>query len=86
VIEGPAIIGERTRIERSRIGPCTSLGPDCRVADSEIFASVVMDHTTIERVAKPIVDSLIGRSVELREDGEAAFRLVLGDFSRARVP
>jgi hypothetical protein len=56
------------------------------LVDSEIRGSVVMDHTLIERVARPIVDSLIGRSVELREDGGAAFRLVLGDFSRLRVP
>jgi glucose-1-phosphate thymidylyltransferase len=86
VIEGPAIIGERTRIERSRIGPCTSIGPDCRIVESEISSSVVMEQALIERAGKPIVDSLIGRSVELRGDGGAAMRMVLGDFSRARVP
>src|SRR5207248_2890730 len=31
VISGPAIIGERTRVENSYIGPFTSIGPDCRI-------------------------------------------------------
>jgi glucose-1-phosphate thymidylyltransferase len=86
VIEGPAIIGERTRIERARIGPYTSIGPDCRVIASVIAGSVVMEHTTIEDVTTPIAGSLIGRNVELRGDVRDGYELVLGDFSRARVP
>jgi glucose-1-phosphate thymidylyltransferase len=86
VIEGPVIIGERTSIARARIGPCSSIGPDCSIFDSEISASVIMDHTVIERVGKPIVDSLIGRSVEFRGDQTDSYQMVLGDFSRVREP
>jgi glucose-1-phosphate thymidylyltransferase len=86
IIEGPTVIGERTRIERARIGPGTSIGPDCRVVASTVSASVVMEDSTIEGVARPITGSLIGRNVDLRGDAGAGYQMVLGDFSRARVP
>ena len=35
-ITGPAIIGERTRIVNSTIGPCTSIAADCEILDSEL--------------------------------------------------
>jgi glucose-1-phosphate thymidylyltransferase len=85
-IVGPAIIGERTRIENAYIGPYTSIGPDCRIVESRISASVVMESTVIERLATEIEDSLIGRDVEMRGDGSKSYRMVLGDFSRLRVP
>jgi glucose-1-phosphate thymidylyltransferase len=86
VITGPAIIGERTRIERSRIGPCSSIGPDCVVVGSEISSSVIMERTSIVHAGRPIQDSLIGRNVQVRGREQPAYRLVLGDFSRASVP
>jgi hypothetical protein len=45
-----------------------------------------MEETVIEQAGKPIEDSLIGRSVELRGHDGSTYRMVLGDFSRARVP
>lgn len=88
IIDGPAIIGEATRIERSRIGPFTSIGPGCRITESEITGSVVMEGTSIERVSQRIEGSLIGRDVEVRGGGETpgGYQIVLGDFSRLRVP
>jgi glucose-1-phosphate thymidylyltransferase len=88
VISGPAIVGERTRIEHAYIGPFTSIGPDCRISDSEISGSVVMENTTIGRIGQRIEQSLIGRNVELSADGRkpSGYQLVLGDFSRVRVP
>jgi glucose-1-phosphate thymidylyltransferase len=87
-IEGPAIIGERTRIEHAYVGPFTSIGPDCAVVESEIAGSVVMENTTIEHVRDRIENSLIGRKVELRADGRKprGYQLVVGDFSRLRMP
>jgi len=94
VVEGPAIIGERARIEHAHIGPYTSIGHDCTVARSSIAASVVMEATVIDGLRHPIIDSAIGRNVELRGSGTAApadnpggsYTLVLGDYSRMRVP
>jgi glucose-1-phosphate thymidylyltransferase len=88
VISGPAIIGERTVIENAYIGPFTSIGPDCRIADSEIAGSVVMERTVIERMGGRIEHSLIGRNVELRsgERKPRSFEMVLGDFSKLQVP
>jgi glucose-1-phosphate thymidylyltransferase len=88
VISGPAIIGERTRVENSYIGPFTSIGPDCRIVESEIAASVVMENTSIQGLGHRIEHSLIGRNVELAADDRKprGYQLVLGDYSRARVP
>jgi glucose-1-phosphate thymidylyltransferase len=87
VITGPAIIGERTRIERARIGPYTSIGPDCRIVASEISGSVIMESTILEQLGYRIDSSLIGRNVELRgAAGTGAHQMVLGDYSRVRVP
>lgn len=88
IISGPAIIGERTRIVDSYIGPFTSIGADCTVRKSEIAGSVVMDGTAIEHVADRIENSLIGRNVELRasERLPRGYQLVLGDYSKLRLP
>jgi glucose-1-phosphate thymidylyltransferase len=88
VISGPAIIGERTRIEHAYVGPFTSIGPDCVVRHSEIAGSVVMEGCTIEGLGERIEQSLIGRNVALQADGgrPRGYQLVVGDFSKLRVP
>ncbi len=88
VISGPAIIGERTLIRDAYIGPFTSIGHDCCVVGSEISGSVVMEDTIIEHLGHRVENSLIGRNVELRSDDHKArgYQLVLGDYSRARLP
>ena len=88
IIRGPAIIGERTRIVNSYVGPFTSIYHDCLVSDSEIEQSVVMENTVIGGMASRIQDSLIGRNVDLKGSDcqPRACNLVLGDFSRIRIP
>jgi glucose-1-phosphate thymidylyltransferase len=88
VISGPAIIGERTRIENSYIGPFTSIDHDCQIVESEIAGSVVLENTTIKHLGHRIEHSLIGRDVELAGDDRKprGYQLILGDFSRVRVP
>jgi glucose-1-phosphate thymidylyltransferase len=85
-ITGPAIIGERTRIVNSVIGPCTSIAADCEILDSEIEHSVVFDHCRLGSV-RNVVDSLIGKHVEvLRSDSSPpATRLMLGDHSHLEL-
>ncbi len=88
VISGPAIIGERTVIENSYVGPFTSIDHDCHIEGSEISGSVVLENTRIQHIQHRIEDSLIGRDVELVGDDRKprGYQLILGDFSRVRVP
>lgn len=88
VIEGPAIIGAGTVVERAYIGPFTSIYHSCRLADAEISNSVVLERTEIESVPRRIEGSLIGRDVRLSgaESRPRAYRLILGDHSEARLP
>jgi glucose-1-phosphate thymidylyltransferase len=81
-ILGPAIIGERTRIVNSYIGPFSSIASDCEIVDAEMEHSVVLQRSSIVDVPR-LTDSLIGREVELsRSDRRPrALRLMLGDHS-----
>jgi glucose-1-phosphate thymidylyltransferase len=87
-IEGPAIIGTGTVIERSYIGPFTSIYHSCRITDAEIAGSVVLERTVIEGVPGRIEGSLIGRDVRLggTRSRPRSYRLVLGDHSEATLP
>jgi glucose-1-phosphate thymidylyltransferase len=84
VVRGPAIIGERTRVADTYVGPYSSIGPDCELVDAEIEHSVVLASSKIIGVHR-IQDSLLGREVEVVRSGvrPKATRLVLGDHSRA---
>lgn len=88
VISGPAIIGERTVIENSYVGPFTSIDHDCHIVESEIASSVVLENTTIRHLGHRIEHSLIGRDVQLAGDDRKprGYQLILGDHSRVRVP
>lgn len=88
VIHGPAIIGENTEIVDSYVGPYTSIYHDCRLTNTEIESSVVLENSLIEGLGHRIHESLIGRNVELRGESHKpqAYRLTLGDFSKVHVP
>ncbi|MDO8615948.1 MAG: glucose-1-phosphate thymidylyltransferase [Dehalococcoidia bacterium] len=88
VLRGPIIIGAGTEIIDSYIGPSTSIDHGCRIRGCRMENSVVMEDTVIEDIHWPIVQSLIGRCVELR-GGHAAgggYSLTLGDHSRIEMP
>jgi glucose-1-phosphate thymidylyltransferase len=84
VVRGPAIIGQRTRLVDTYVGPYSSIGPDCELVDAEIEHSVVFASSKILGVHR-IQDSLLGHEVEVVRSGDhpKATRLVLGDHSRA---
>jgi glucose-1-phosphate thymidylyltransferase len=44
VLRGPLIIGPGTRIERSYVGPFSSIGPNCLVRDSEVAHTIVLEE------------------------------------------
>ena len=85
-ITGPVIIGERTRVVRSAVGPWTSIANDCELVDTEIENSVVFEHCRLTSVAR-VVDSLIGKHVEVQRSTTAppATRLMLGDHSHMEL-
>ncbi len=86
-IQGPAIIGERTRIVDSTVGPFTSIYHDCLIVDSEISESVVLEHTTIKHTGTRIENSLIGRNVDIHGDRQQqGYTFILGDHSRVDMP
>jgi len=84
VVRGPVSIGDRTRIgSNAYIGPYTSVGDDCVIDEAHIESSVVIGDATIT-ADRRIVDSLIGRNVDVtsktgrKPDGE---QLVVGQNS-----
>jgi len=81
-ILGPAIVGERTKVVNSYIGPFSSIAADCEIVDAELEHSVVLQRSRIVDVPR-MTDSLIGKEVEVtRSDMRPrALRLMLGDHS-----
>lgn len=82
-VRGPAIIGRRTRLVNTFVGPYTAIYHGCEIVDSEIEHSIVLEDSQIRHLRR-LEDSLIGRSVEVgRSDRKpSAYRLMLGDHSR----
>ncbi|GAA1726485.1 glucose-1-phosphate thymidylyltransferase [Nonomuraea bangladeshensis] len=85
-VVGPAIIGERARVRDSYVGPSTSLGADCVLADAEIAYSIVMPRASISGVGR-VEFSLIGHDAEVTPapNTPRAHRLVLGDHSKVQI-
>jgi glucose-1-phosphate thymidylyltransferase len=81
-VRGPVVIGARSRIVNSYVGPFTAVADDCEIVDSEVEHSVVLERSRIIGVPR-LFDSLIGREVEVRRSGTLprATRLMLGDHS-----
>lgn len=86
VVRGPAIIGERTRIENSYVGPYSAVDADSVIVDSEIEHTIVLAGTTVEGIRR-IEDSLIGRDVQVgvSRDQPKAYRFMVGDHSQIHV-
>jgi glucose-1-phosphate thymidylyltransferase len=85
-IRGPAIIGKRTRIVDSFIGPFTAVDRDCEIVRTDLEHSVVWSDSAIHDGGR-IVDSLLGKEVVVsRSTGQpVATRLMLGDHSRVEL-
>jgi len=85
-VRGPTIIGERTRVVDSYIGPYTSVASDCEIVDSELEHSVLLDRSRVISAGR-ITDSLIGRDAEVvrSEAAPHATRVMLGDHSRVEL-
>lgn len=81
LIRGPVMIGENCEIERSFIGPHTSIGNDARIHNAEIEHSVVLDQVSVSCAAR-IVDSIIGKNARVTSvstSRPAGHKIVVGD-------
>ena len=85
-VRGPAIIGAGARIERSFIGPFTSIGPNVRIVESVVAHSVILADGEVHGIDR-LHDSLIGRGAVIRRAARrpAGYRLLLGDDSVVEV-
>lgn len=86
-IRGPVVIGDRTEIRDSFIGPFSAIDHDCRIVNSVVEHSIILEHSTVEDIER-IEDSLIGRFVRVHRSPikPQANRLLLGDHSSVGVP
>ena len=84
VVRGPAIIGARTTVVNSYIGPFTSIYHDVAIYNSEVEHSIVLEHSRIINIPDRIEDSLIGRYVEIQASPikPKAYKFMLGDHSK----
>ena len=73
-------------IRSSYVGPFTSIAEGCRIEDSEIEYSIVLESASVIGVRR-VEASLIGRHVEITPAPRvpAAHRLVLGDYSKVQI-
>ena len=87
IVRGPAIIGEKTKVINSFVGPYTSIYYEVLLQDCEIEHSIVLERSTIVDIEKKIVDSLIGKNVEISRSllKPLAYRFMVGDYSKVGI-
>lgn len=87
VIRGPAIIGKRSKIINSYIGPFTSIYWGTTIRNSEIEHSIILEETSIDSISGRINESLIGKEVSISKTNAKpqSYRFTLGDRSRLEV-
>lgn len=86
-VRGPVVIGPNAVIERSYIGPYSSVAADSEIIDSEIEHSVLMAGACVHGVTR-VVDSLMGRGARVVKDESqpSAYRVMVGDTSTIKIP
>ncbi|MFJ5712555.1 glucose-1-phosphate thymidylyltransferase [Streptomyces sp. NPDC093105] len=85
-IVGPAVIGAGTVIVNSYVGPYSSIADNCRIEDTEIEFSIVLNDAHLNGVRR-VRASLVGRSVTVSPAPRvpSSNRLVLGDHSEVQI-
>ena len=87
ILRGPLTVGARCVIERSYVGPFTSIYDDVRIQNSEIEHSIVLERCVIRDVPVRIEASLIGKEVRIQrsQSKPTAYRFMVGDSSLVDV-
>jgi glucose-1-phosphate thymidylyltransferase len=82
-VRGPVIIGRNTVIDNGYIGPFTAIGPECRIINSEVEFSIVLNNCEIVDANVRIEDSLLGAGTSIiRSQGRPrSNRFYVGDQS-----
>ena len=86
VIRGPSVIGENTTIKDSEIGPHSAIGNGCRIINSKLCESVIMDRVSMDNVNQ-LSESIIGQKSVITQSarGGKAIRLLVGDASQIEI-
>ena len=88
VVRGPAFVGPGSVIgPNAYVGPYTSIGANCKVVNSEIENSVVLDGVEIQNVGRRITASIIGAHSKVVGTSErpAGFKFIVGEQSSVKV-
>jgi len=87
LIRGPSIIGADCRISEAYVGPYTSISEQVEIERCEVEHTIVMKESRLKGIRHRILDSLIGRNVEIAaaEERPSAHRFMLGDNSSVRL-
>jgi glucose-1-phosphate thymidylyltransferase len=85
-VRGPVAIGRDTEVVDSFIGPFSAIGARCRIRNSEIEHSVVMEDSEVTDIPR-LEDSLIGREAVVVRSHQRprALRLMVGDHCQIDV-
>jgi glucose-1-phosphate thymidylyltransferase len=85
-LRGPIVVGARTRIVDSHIGPLTSIGDDVVIERTGIEHSIVMNGSQIRDIER-LEDSLVGRRVVVQpgDTRRGALNLLVGDDCRVEI-
>jgi len=88
VLRGPLVIGRNTVIQKSYVGPFTSIYHDVLVQNSELEHSIILENSRIMNLGHRMERSLVGKNVEIVQSGmmPKAYRFMVGDASRIEVP
>jgi len=81
---GPSVVGAGTVVQRCAVGPYASVGRECRLADTAIENSILLDHASIHQV-RGITSSVIGSSAVVTAAEAETHQLVIGDHTRVEV-
>ena len=86
LIKGPALIGMNSIIKDAYIGPYTSIGNNCKIINSGVEDSVVMDGAKLINAGN-IADSMIGRGavIEKNKSLPKGSKFIIGDNSWVRI-
>jgi glucose-1-phosphate thymidylyltransferase len=88
VVRGPVVVGSGTVLRNSYIGPFTSIGSDCRVENSEIEFSIVLNQCIIETVGIRIENSLLGTASRVvnASGRPRSNKFMIGDQCLVEIP